>query len=162
MKKSKFENIGNAQLFFLLKLTLKNLNGDTPDMSEDYTIIAIDEAASTVGLNTYFPIDHNYVVSCLSLNIGYDFETKSPSGPLKRPVASLYSFEYDEHRTEYIRRTYRHTITSYSDDVVGDTIRAVDYQGFDYYDGELVDEDSYDGETTDSGLDISSIKKIKQ
>lgn len=165
MEKSNYENIGNAQLFFLIKLFLENLGEnylyEEINIRDNDTFNALREASTAVGVECEFPIDINYIISTINLNKGYDFETRTPSGKLERPQASLYSFDYDEHRTEYIRRTYRHEITSYNDDIVLDTIMALDDEGFDYYDGREVDYDTYDGETTDSGLDTDSIRKIK-
>jgi len=163
MEKSNYENIGNAELFFLIKLFLNNLEGINPDITDNHTTLALEDACSKIGLDFEFPIDVNYVISTINLNEDYDFESKSPSGLIKRPKASLYSFDYDEHRREYVRRTYRNTITSYSDDIVTETIRALEESGdFEYYDGNEIDTDYYDGETTDTELDISSITKIKQ
>jgi len=162
MERSNYENIGNAQLFFLIKLFLKNLGENNLDIRDSDTWDALKESASVLGVGYDFPVDVNYIISTINLNEGYDFENKGPSGTLNRPQASLYSFDYDEHRREYVRRTYRHEITSYNDDIVTETIMALDDSGnFEYYEGNEIDTDYYDGETTDVELDTNSIRKIK-
>ena len=161
MEKSKLENIGNKQLFYLLKSFISKSNDSTPDM-EDYDLSNnCDHAAKIVGLDLNFPIDENYIVATLHLNTNYDFSTQKPSGEIKRPSVGVYKFEISEDRTEQVKRTYRHEMSSYDANLVIPTSRMAEGEGvFDYYDGDMIDEDYYDGETTDVSYDYSSVRKI--
>jgi hypothetical protein len=162
MEKSKLENIGNTQLFYLLKSFVSISDETNPDM-DDYNLSDnCDEASRIVGLELTFPVDQNYIVSTLHLNSGYDFSTQKPNGEIKRPSFGLYEFDIDEHRIENVRRTYRHEMVSYDESLVISTGRMAEGEGwFDYTDGREVDVDYYDGETTDVNYDNSSVTKIK-
>jgi len=162
MEKSKLENIGNTQLFYLLKSFILKSNDSTPDM-EDYGLSDnCDEASRIVGIDLTFPVDQNYIVATLRLNSSYDFSTQKPNGEIKRPSFGLYEFDIDEHRSEQVRRTYRHEMVSYDESLVISTGRMAESEGwFDYTDGREVDVDYYDGETTDVNYDNSSVTKIK-
>jgi len=161
MEKSKLENIGNKQLFYLLKSFILKSNDSTPDM-EDYGLSNnCDHAAKIVGLDLNFPIDENYIVATLHLNTNYDFSTQKPNGEIKRPSVGVYKFEISEARMEHVTRTYRHEMSSYDANLVIPTSRMAEGEGvFDYYDGDMIDEDYYDGETTDVSYDYSSVRKI--
>ena len=63
-----------------------------------------------------------------------------------------------ESRTEYVNRIYRNFVTSYDMDLVIPTLGL--FEDYAYYDGEMILEDYYDGETTDIEEEVSSIKKI--
>lgn len=163
MEKSKLENIGNAQLFYLLKNFISLRDGDVSGDVEDYQFADdCDEAAKIVGIDLHYPLDINYIASTIRLNKKYDFSSPKPNGDLIRPVAGLYKFDIDEDRIENVRRTYTHTVTSYDNTLVIPTSRMAENDGaFDYYDGEETDVDYYDGETTDVIYDYKSVKKIK-
>jgi len=162
MEKSKLENIGNTQLFYLLKSFISITNDLSPQM-DDYNLSNnCDEASQIVGVELTFPVDQNYIVATLRLNSSYDFSTQKPNGEIKRPSFGLYEFDIDEHRSEQVRRTYRHTIVSYDKSLVIPTGQMAEGEGWlDYTDGREVDVDYYDGETTDVNYDNSSVTKIK-
>ena len=72
MEKSQLENIGNTQLFFLLKILLDNsddtLEGiiyDGDIMESDSFIESCDSAGNIIGISLDYPIDQNYIVSVL-------------------------------------------------------------------------------------------------
>lgn len=169
IEESQLEKIGNVQLFFLLKnviaitrFSVKEFVRDKYIMEDNNYIVNCDSAGKIMGIELNYPLDHNYILSTLRKNPEYDFNSAKPNGEIKRPEAHLYSFDYDEHRTEYVRRTYRHEITSYSEELVIPTVKSMEGEGsFEYYEGREVDVDYYDGETTDSDIDSSSVTKIK-
>lgn len=167
MDKSKLENIGNTQLFFIIKSILIQIDMDTivrdSDIMNDSDFIGIcEESGKIVGIYLDFPIDQNYLAATIKLNRNFDFSDKKPMGLLSRPEAGLYSFDIDEYRTEYVRRTYRHELTSYSKELLPSTISILENEGsFEYYDGDEIDTDYYDGDTTNVKLDKDSIRKIK-
>jgi len=155
--KSELEKIGDKTLFTLLKVFLKNSNGEI-DVRDDDVFTAAQNACKLFSLECY-PEDLNYIISTVRLNTNVDFTSKIPI-KLKRPKGVKYSFDIDEFRTEYVRRTYRNEIISYDEKLILDSIESLNDQGFDYYEGKEVDVDYYDGETTDVTLDKSSIIKI--
>lgn len=162
MEYSKLENIGNAQLFYLLKSFISISNDSTPEM-DDYNLSNnCEEASRIVGIELTFPVDQNYIVATLRLNKNYDFSTQKPSGEIKRPSSGVYEFDVDEHRSEQVRRTYRHTMVSYDKSLVIPTGQMAEGEGwFDYTEGREVDVEYYDGETTDVNYDHDSVTKIK-
>lgn len=167
MEKSQFENIGNAQLFFVIKnigveVSLKEVVKSLVIMEDNDFLIACDNAGKIVGIELEFPIDHNYLAATIKLNPNYDFSALKPTVQIKRPEGHTYSYDIDEFRTEYIRRTYRNEMTSYSVDLIKSTFWSMQNDGYyDYYDGNEVDVDYYDSETTDISFDKTSIKLIE-
>jgi len=154
MEKSKLENVSDKLLFYLLK-GVSESGGDIYD--HNYYDVCFS-AAKMVGFNLEDSIDVNYIASTLKLNDNYDFNIFEPTNKLKRPIASIYKLDTTESRTEYVNRIYRNFITSYDMDLVIPTIdNTTDWE---YYDGEMILEDYYDGETTDVDIEVSSIKKI--
>jgi hypothetical protein len=165
MEKSKFENIGNTQLFFTLKFIVENTSSSRFDYSDiEYSSFRsdCDNASSIVGITGLDFIDYNYLLAVLLLNKNFDYTTKKPEGTLVRPSVGLYSFDIDEHRNEYVRRTYKHEVESYLPELIQPMIRGMEDEGvFEYYEGQETDTDYYDGETTDVNFDRSSVRKIK-
>jgi hypothetical protein len=121
MEKSKLENIGNVQLFFLLKKIMLVLNDNIPEMNDYGFADLCDEAGKIVGLELTYE-DYNYIVATLKMNEGFDYSTKKPTDELERPIGAIYSFDVDEHRTESVRRTYRHKMLSYDIDLIIPTV----------------------------------------
>ena len=163
-EKSTFENIGDVHLFFFLK-ALQKINGSEDitelQITDNYLPEVCDKAASIVGLSLEFPTDQNYIIALIKLNQNYDYSTRTPEKPFIRPERGVYSFDIDEYRTEFVRRTYRNDIVSYSKDLIEGTAEMMQNEGvFSYYDGYEVDTDYYDGETTDTKFDKDSIRKI--
>jgi hypothetical protein len=154
MEKSKLENVSDKLLFYLLK----GVSESGRDIYDHNYYDVCFSAAKMVGFNLEDSIDMNYIASTLKLNDNYDFNVFEPTNKLKRPIASIYKLDTTESRTEYVNRIYRNFITSYDMDLVIPTIES-DYD-WEYYDGEMILEDYYDGETTDVDNEVSSIKKI--
>jgi hypothetical protein len=168
MERSELESIGNNELYYLIKLISNNYDlgdiiNDSKIMTDGDFITACDEAIRVFGKSLEFPIDYDYLASVIKLNQDFDFTGKKPSGVLNKPIPNLYSFDIDEFRTEWVRRTYRDTITSYSKEIVFSTIKSlVDSNGYDMYENKEIDVDYYDGETTDVKLDKDSISLINR
>jgi hypothetical protein len=167
MKKSKLENIGNIQLFFLIKqiilnsgYSLKTITQLNNIIEQDGFLETCDEAGRILGIFLE-KIDYNYIVSTINLNKDFDFESPKPLGEIKRPKINLYKVDVDEFRTEYVRRTYVHEIESYSPNLVISTLTVLEHEGtISWYEGRELDADYYDGETTNVRIDKDSIRKI--
>ena len=166
MERSKLENVNDTLLFYLLKYILKDISIEDiinySSILEDYGFEKVVYAASRkFGLDLYI-IDYNYIVATFRLNPDLDFDAQFPNKKIQRPIAKKYGFDIDEFRTEYVRRTYYNTITSYSDELVISTVQAEIAEGdLLYFDGKEVDTDYFDGETTDVKIDRSSIEEVK-
>jgi hypothetical protein len=167
MEKSMLENIGNSQLFFILYMVNENHEYNKfslDDITDDKFIRNCDRACKYVGIDIsgIDYVDYNFILATLLINEDYDFTSPKPSGVIKKPTSDLYSFDINEHRVEYVTRTYQHEVTSYLTELTEPTINAMlNNDTIEYYNGYETNTNYYDGETTDVDLDSNSIKKIK-
>jgi hypothetical protein len=165
MDNSKLENIGNIQLFHILRYVNEHHEYNQfsfDDIESDKFKHNCDLACKIMGINDVQFIDYNFILSILIINKNYDFNSKKPTGVIEKPTPNLYSFDIDEYRREYVRISYKHEITSYLVELIQPTITSMENDSdFDYYDGVESDRDYYDGETTDTKFDKSSIRKLK-
>jgi len=165
MTKSQLENMGNIQLFYFIKnignnYSILDIIKDSAVMEDRDFTDACYESSKIMSIDLDFPEDFNYIASVIKLNKTFDFTTQRPQGTLLRPTAKEFRFDIDESRTEYVTRTYRNHVTSYSGELVLTTIRSLNDSGFEYWSGEMVGEDVYDGDTTEVKIDKNSIEKI--
>jgi hypothetical protein len=168
MEKSNLENLSNGQLFFLLKFVINDYGMDKKyilrsDIMEDSGFHdSCDSAGRMMGFEIEYPIDPNFIASTIQLNPDFDFSGSRPESEIKKPVAQLYQFDIDEHRTEYVVRSYQHSLTSYSQKLVIPTTESMLNEGaLDVYEGEEVNVDYYDGETNETKIDKDSIRVIR-
>ena len=164
MERSKLENVGNTQLYFVLKRVIDEYDEPIDDDSiEDSSFMdACETSFRIVGISSAGYIDFNYILATLLLNKGFDYSENKVSGILKRPEVGLFSFDVDEIRVETVRTTYTHEISSYNKSLVFPTIQSMLNDGsFDYYEGTESDKDYLDGETTDINYDRRSLRQIK-
>lgn len=158
MEKSQLEEISDRVLYHLCHLIETKLNGDVASFDDKFFSIC-DSVSKLFGYRLDY-IDYDYILNLLDIN---DFSEKTPK-QIKKPEASLYGFDYDEFETQWVRRTYYNTITSYSGDKnqIFDLISVMNSEGnLDYYDGNQTNTDIYDSEVTDVKLDRTSLNKIK-
>lgn len=156
MEKSNLEKLTDKVLVILLKEIQRELDGETEPEFEDFDAAAFD-ALKTMGLGNNSYIDYNFAFELYKKNIDNDFQI-----PLIRPKAGLYSIEVDVNSTEYVRRTYRHEISCYDESSVYELFRNILNEGdISVYDGDEIDYDVYDSETSDETVDNNSVKKIK-
>jgi hypothetical protein len=165
MENSVLEKIGNSQLFFILKYIVDNHPYNKfsfDDIQDDEFKENCDLSCKLVGIGKIYYIDYNFILATLIINKNYDFTTSRPIGVIEKPKPKLYSFEIDEFRVEYVKRTYENEMTSYLGELIEPTYNSMINDGtFDYYDGREINTDYYNGETTDVNFDKKSITKIK-
>lgn len=167
MERSELEKINNNELFYILKLInkyfdFKYVYGNKEIIEDSDFIDSCDTSGRIVGMELSYPLDHVYLASTIQINPSYDFSNSKPSGTIVRPKGSSYEFDLDEFRTEYVRRTYKHEIISYSEDLVIPLIEFYLDDGIiDVYDGIEQPGDTYDSELDDIKLDKDSIRKIR-
>jgi hypothetical protein len=166
--RSELENYSDKVIHILLKKTMDefgsefDFNHNNPPMEDSDFISALDSSLKLLGNHNGNIEDINYISSLILLNDGYDFSSDKPTSKLKRPQGFLYTFDVDEHRTEYVRRTHKVDVFSYDEKLVFDTFRYAEGEGVvSYYDYPETDTDYYDGETTDVNYDRASLRKIK-
>lgn len=167
MNRSAFEEIGDVQLYFLLKMidSKYDINNVSSESFEDKNFgIAFEESCDSIGVTVddYY-LDMNYIISLMIKNRHVNLDTSRYSGQrFERPVIGVYSFDVDEDRTEFVRRTYQHRYPSYSEDLLFPMIDKIDNDGnFDYYEGKETNTDYYDGNTNEVIIDRTSLRKLK-
>jgi|688.fasta_scaffold10824_20 hypothetical protein len=164
MERSKLENVGNTQLYFVLKRVIEEYDEPIGSDSIEYSSFmdVCETSCKIVGIGSPYYIDYNYILATLLLNKGFDYSENKVSGVLKRPEVGLFSFDIDEIRVETVRTTYTHEISSYNKSLVFPTVQSMQNDGgFEYYDGTESDKDYLDGETTDINYDHRSLRQIK-
>jgi len=167
MEKSKLESLPDSQLFFLLKLVIGEYGNLKHilrlDIMEDSGFHDSCESAGRImGVSIEYPIDPNYIASTIQMNGEYDYSGNRPTSKIERPVAKLYGFDIDEHRTEYVVRSYSHSLSSYSRELLIPTVKSMlDEGSIDAYEGEETHVDYYDGETNETKIDKDSIRVLK-
>lgn len=157
MEKSKLEDLNDNVLYTLCYLINNKLEGDVPRFNDKFATLC-DDFLLGIGFRGDY-IDYDFILNLLDTN---DFSEKKPK-KIFRPKASMYGFDYDEFETQWVRRTYYNTITSYSENKneILDLISMMNSEGnLDYYDGNQTDTDIYDSEITKVKLDIHSLNKI--
>ena len=158
MEKSQLEEINDRVLYHLCHLIQTKLDGEVAYFNDKFMSMC-DTISKFFGYKLDY-IDYDYILNLLDMN---DFSEKTPK-QIKKPKAYLYGFDYDEFETQYVRRTYYNTITSYSGDKnqIFDLISVMNSEGnLEYYDGTETSSDIYDSEVTDVKLDCTSLNKIK-
>lgn len=134
--------------------------GDNSPEFDDNFYSKCESVCKLFGFSRLDYIDIDFIFNLFKLN---DFSEKTPNN-VEKPKINNFSFEYDEFSNQYVRNTYRHSISSYNidDDNIIDLIKLMENDGnFDYYDGNNIDSEIIDSEVTDIKLDKNSIYKKK-
>ena len=88
MERSKLENVGNTQLYFVLKRVIEEY--DEPigsDSIEDSSFMDVCETScKIVGIGGPYYIDYNYILATLLLNKGFDYSENKVSGTIKGAI----------------------------------------------------------------------------
>lgn len=158
MKKSKLEEYSDKVLYKICEQVLKNWD-ETDSFNSEFTEVC-DEILKFYGVEADY-IDYDFLYNLIVLNkFG---ENKIDN--FKRPKVQEYSFEYDAHETQYVRKSFRHEIETYMVDEkeIFDIVSLMEDNGYiDYYDGREVDYDIYDSDINDLILDKSSLQKVNR
>jgi len=150
---SKFKNITEKNMRFLLK-RMKNDIGDygrprelvsganqkiVKDILDDIGMVAETE-------------DLSFIFSLYRMNPNYETE------PIKVPELQTYEIITRRYARISVKELWKNTIDSYLEDE--DDVQEFDswFGGSDWWEGEMIDREEYDEETTDT--DIDDINKI--
>ena len=105
--------------------------------------------------------DVDFIFALYSLNFNSFNEDAKIESTLVIPKPATYRYEVDVHETVYQRTTYEHTYESYSEKNVFPLSRKADEEGYvTVWDGNEIDRDVYDSETSDIKWDYNSLRKI--
>ncbi len=128
---------------------------------EDYEVFTVVE--NTIKMLGFEPEwdDVDFIFALYSLNFNSFNEDAKIESTLVIPKPATYRYEVDVHETVYQRTTYEHTYESYSEKNVFPLSRKADEEGYvNVFDGNEIDRDVYDSETSDIKWDYNSLRKI--
>jgi len=166
-EKSNFEGLPPKILYRFIKKTISDMDivdSDVNDLIEDSSFEnKCEELSKFYSIDFDYGIDINFIVSTILLN-GIDaFKSEFEPNTFQVPSASSYSFQINEDRREWVNTTWELGVISYNDNLTYDTIKKIDDEvGIDYYSGKEISHNVYDGETTSTEIDMSSISKLKK
>ena len=128
-----------------------------PLVEEDSFINSCDTVSNMFGVAPCDYIDLDYIITIIETNPNINEGVIN-----KRPKIGYYSFDIDIHESVSQRVTYQHRSESYSPITLLQIARKMESEGdINVFDGEQVDTDVYDSETTDVKYDKDSITKIR-
>ncbi len=160
MERSQLEELPDKALFLFIK---KIENEVEIDLEESLFVKTCKSVGRLFNLKNLDYIDFNYIVATYNLNVPSVWDSERLTGELNRPQVKLYSFQFYERRIETVETTYELYQESYSEKLVEETIKALEYDGnLEYWDGKEIDRDYLDGETSDTGFVDGSIREVKE
>ena len=162
MSVSTFESIPDKTLFRFIKVVMEEVDFNTLDSSQDYTLReGIESAESTLGIRgNDSPLDSDYIYNVWEMNQGF-FEENKLTQPLDRPKLNKVEFDWYGWETQWVKQTYRHQIETYSasKENIFNYIYGMSSEGdYSYWDGDLVDSDVYDSDVTDDSIESNTFK----
>lgn len=160
---SKLERLPDKILFSIIKSVFERCESDGISIKryDDENQRVIESILRIYGVveETINYMDNDFVFSTLKLNLD-KISNKKLEGSLNRPEIKNYTFDIDVHETVYQRTTWRHKISSYSNDPY-DIVKEIDNDGnLDYWDGRELDRDIYDSEINKITIDAGSFEQI--
>ena len=162
MSASVFESIPDKTLFRFIKIVMEHTDFETLNSSQDNELFdGIQEAESTLGVRgNDSVIDSDYIYNVWQLNSDL-FEEDRLTGNLDRPTFKKVEFDWYAWETNWVKQTYRHKVETYAtdkDDIFNYIYGMASDGDYSYWDGDLINSDNYDSETTDDSIDSSSFK----
>ena len=148
---SKLKNISEKNMRFILKRMNNENYGQSKELVSNTNYKVIKNILDDIGM-TANNEDFSFIFALYRMNSNYETE------PIKIPELHNYEITTKRYATIYVREYWKNTIESYLEDEndVGDFVDWFDNS--DWWDGEMIDRDEYDEETTDT--DIDEINKI--
>lgn len=163
MKGSKLEALSDrilSQFFIQLRKIYGEELSNSPHyplIEEDSFIDSCETVSNMFGVAPCDYIDLDYIITIIDTNPNINEGVIN-----KRPKIGYYSFDIDIHESVSQRVTYQHRSESYSPNTLLQIAKKMEYDGdINVFDGEQVDTDVYDSETTDVKYDKDSITKIR-
>ena len=158
--KSHLENYEDRLLKIMLARIDKKIG--KIDLKSDFgyeLLTELDGILTPFNLGNLDMLDYTFILSLYDLN--YENILSGDDYDLNRPRMKTYEYDIDTFFTEYVRRTYRHQISSYDGDLVEKLVEnGIDEGYIDSFDGEEMDVEYFDSEMTDVRIDEDSFTEI--
>ena len=161
MSVSIFESIPDKILFKFIKTIMEDVDFEILDSSQDYNLRdGLEEAESTFGIRgNDTELDCDYIYNVWKLNKDL-FEEDRLTANLNRPKLNDVTFHWVVWQTQWVRETYNHHIKTYGserDDVKNYIDGLASDGNLSVWDGDMIDGDVYETETTDDSIDTDTI-----
>ena len=164
MSASIFDTIPDKTLFKFIKMVMEEVDFETLESSQDYELKeGVETIESTLGIRgNDSSLDCDYIYNVWKLNEDL-FEEDRLTNNLNKPTFKKIEFDWYLWETQWVKQTYRHQIETYSSEK-GDIFnyaRGMNQEGdYSVWDGDLIDTDIYNSETTDDSIDDTSFTII--
>ena len=164
MSASIFDTIPDKTLFKFIKMVMEEVDFETLESSQDYELQeGVETIESTLGIRgNDSSLDCDYIYNVWKLNEDL-FEEDRLTGNLDRPTFKKVEFDWYAWETQWVKQTYRHQIETYSSEK-GDIFnyaRGMNQEGdYSVWDGDLIDTDIYNSETTDDSIDDTTFRIV--
>jgi hypothetical protein len=160
MSASIFETIPDKTLFKFIKMVMEETDFDSLESSQDSDLQdGVESVESILGIRgNDSSLDCDYIYNVWQMNENL-FEEDKLTQPLNKPKLKNVEFDWYGWETQWVKLTYRHKINTYSSskDNIYDYINGMRSGGdYTYWDGKLIDTDTYDSEVTDDSIDDTS------
>jgi hypothetical protein len=150
---SKFKNLTEKNMRFILK----KMNNDIGNYGQPRELVSgvnekiVKNILDDIGMSVETE-DFSFIYSLYRMNPNYETE------PIKIPELHTYEIITRRYATISVKEMWKNTVDSYleNEDDVQDFVGWFDNS--DWWEGEMIDRDEYDEETTDT--DIDEINKI--
>lgn len=150
---SKLKNISEKNMRFILKRVNNDIGnyGHSKELVSNTNHKVVKNILDDIGM-TANNEDLSFIFALYRMNPNYETE------PIKIPELHTYEIITKRYATINVREYWKNTIESYLEDEndVGDFVGW--FNNSDWWDGDMIDRDEYDEETTDT--DIDEINKI--
>lgn len=161
MSASIFETIPDKTLFKFIKMVMEEVDFETLESSQDYELQeGVETIESTLGIRgNDSSLDCDYIYNVWKLN-GDLFEEDRLTNNINRPTFKKVEFDWYLWETQWVKQTYRHQIETYSsgkEDIFNYARGMNQDADLSVWDGNLIDTDIYNSETTDDSIDDSSL-----
>lgn len=162
MSTSIFETIPDKTLFKFIKMVMEEVDFGTLESSQDSELMdGVESAESILGIRgNDSSLDCDYIYNVWQMNENL-FEEDKLTQQLDRPKLNKVEFDWYAWETQWVKLTYRHKVETYSasKDNIFNYIYGMSSEGdYRYWDGNLIDTDNYDSETTDESIESNSFK----
>lgn len=153
MKHSELENFDHKVLKKIISLLYKHLKNRNIENSEKYDcrdmFDDIEYVLRHIGLRDNY-IDIDFVCTLYKLNYNLIDENGIINEAIIVPDLKNFTQEIDVYEKQWVRKRYEHEIDSYSIDTASEMLHIMDNNGdFDYWTGNLVDDEITESETDD-------------
>lgn len=160
--KSVFENVPDKIIFRLVKMLMEEVDFSELETSQDSELTdAISSVESYFGIRGEdYTINADYIYNLWKLN-SETFEEEKLTTPFYRPKFKQVSFHWHVWETQWVKTINEHKIETYGtnqDDIMNYIYGMRNDGNLNWYDGNEIDSEVTESETTDDDIDDSSFK----